>query len=259
LSALECGHSQPQIEAVGINNRGLRIALGAFCVCKTTNILCESDYENLTESRRRKLTNIALHVSENENHPVNKLLRDQEVYDEYAFRRKLYKPFFIRTQEACVTVECVKELEHPPWMNNNSDNMITQLMACQKGQDRSESVGIRAELETIIEEEGLRKYARVYTVGSVLEERSRCAIVMGHREAKIRLAGQMSIFNAEAQANIQAIKITRRWRVDKRILMTDSISNIVAQEETFTRGNSKKMVLKNLMAEEGSNLKLMWA
>jgi hypothetical protein len=105
-----------------INNRGLRIALGAFCVCKTTNILCESRYENLTERRRRKLTNIALHVAENKNHPVNKLLRDQEVYDEYALRRKLSKPFFIRAQEACVTlgvdlgtVECVKELEHPPY------------------------------------------------------------------------------------------------------------------------------------------------
>jgi hypothetical protein len=55
------------------------IALGAFCVCKITNILCESGYVNLDESRRRKLTNIALHVAENENHPVNKLLRDQEV------------------------------------------------------------------------------------------------------------------------------------------------------------------------------------
>jgi hypothetical protein len=32
----------------------------------------------------------------------------------------------------------------------------------------------------------------------------------------------------------------------------------VAQEETFTRRNSKKMVLKELMGEEGSNLKLMW-
>jgi hypothetical protein len=74
-----------------------------------------------------------------------------------------------------------------------------------------------------------------------------CAIVMGHREVKIRLAGQMSIFNAEAQA----IKITRRWRVNKLIIMTDSLSNIVAQEETFTRRNSKKIVLKNLMAEEG--------
>jgi hypothetical protein len=41
------------------------------------------------------------------------------------------------------------------------------------------------------------------------------------------------------------------------IIMTDSL--IVAQEETFTIGNSKKMVLKDLMAEESSNLKLMWA
>jgi ribonuclease HI len=81
---------------------------------------------------------------------------------------------------------------------------------------------------------------------------------MSQRELKIRLAGPMSIFNAEAQANIAGIKITRRWVVDKRIIMTDSLSNIVAQEETFTRGNSKKMVLKDLMAEEGSNLKLMW-
>jgi hypothetical protein len=78
----------------------IRIALGAFCVCKTKNILC---YDNLDERRRRrKLTNIALHVAENENHPVNKLLRDQEVYNEYALRRKLSKPFCIRAQDAWV-------------------------------------------------------------------------------------------------------------------------------------------------------------
>jgi hypothetical protein len=50
-----------------------------------------TEYENLMEKRRRKLTNIALHIAENENHPVHKLLRDQEVYDEYALRGKLYK------------------------------------------------------------------------------------------------------------------------------------------------------------------------
>jgi hypothetical protein len=65
---------------------------------------------------------------------------------------------------------------------------------------------------------------------------------MSHWDVKIRLAGQMSIFDADAQAIIQAIKITTRWRVDKLIIMTDSFSNIVAQEETFTIRNSKKMV-----------------
>jgi hypothetical protein len=75
------------------------------------------------------------------------------------------------------------------------DNMITQLMALPKG---SGSARIRVELETIIEEEGLREYARVHTDGSVMDERSGCEIVMGHRV----VAGQMSVFNAEAQAII---------------------------------------------------------
>jgi hypothetical protein len=181
--------------------------LGAFCVCKTTNILCESGNDNLDERRRIKQTNIALHVAENENHPVNKLLRD-----EYTLRRKLSKPFFIRAQEACATlslymgtVDCVKELEHPPWINNNSDNMITQLITLPKA---SGSTRVRAELETIIEEEGLREYARVHTDDSGMDERSGCPIVIGQREVKIRLAGQMSILNAEAQAIIEPIKIT---------------------------------------------------
>jgi hypothetical protein len=56
----------------------------------------------------------------------------------------------------------VKELEHPPWINNNADNKITQLMALPKG---SRSARNRAELETIIEEEELREYAR----GSVID------------------------------------------------------------------------------------------
>jgi hypothetical protein len=79
-------------------------------------------------------------------------------------------------------------------------------------------------LETIIEEKGLREYARVYTDGSVMDEWSGCAIVMGHREEKIGLAGQMSIFNAEAQAIIEAIKTTKRWGVDKRIIMIISVT-----------------------------------
>jgi hypothetical protein len=146
LSALEYGSiaygsaTDGQLKRLEtIHNRGVKSALGAFCVT-TTKILCESGYDNLDETRKRKLTNITLHVAENENHPVNKLLRDQEVYDEFALRRKLSKPFFIRAQEACAilgvdlgTVECVKELEHPLWINNNSDNMITQPMALPKG------------------------------------------------------------------------------------------------------------------------------
>jgi hypothetical protein len=61
-------------------------------------------YDNLDERRRRKLSNIALHVAENGDHPVNKLLRDHKIFDEYALRRKLSKPFFTRAQDAYATL-----------------------------------------------------------------------------------------------------------------------------------------------------------
>jgi ribonuclease HI len=106
--------------------------------------------------------------------------------------------------------------------------------------------------------EGLQEFTRVYTDGSVMEDRVGCWVICGPQEIKIRLAKQMCIFNAEAQIIIEAIKATRRWGIVKRILITDSFSNLMAQETVFTKGNTKKTELKDVLAEEGSNLRLMW-
>jgi hypothetical protein len=42
-----------------VHNKGLRIAIGAFCECRTENILCESGFESLAERRKRKTINTA--------------------------------------------------------------------------------------------------------------------------------------------------------------------------------------------------------
>jgi hypothetical protein len=73
-----------------------------------------------------------------------------------------------------------------------------------------------------------------------------------------RLPKQMYIFNAEAVAILEAIKATRRWWIAKKIILTDSLSNLMAQEKIYTRGNSKIAELKDLLAEERANLKIMW-
>jgi hypothetical protein len=36
----------------------------------------------------------------------------------------------------------------------------------------------------------------------------------------------MPIFNAEVVAFLEAIKATRRWRIAKKIILTDSLSNL---------------------------------
>jgi hypothetical protein len=70
LSALEYGSaahgsaSNAQIKRLEpVHNKALRIALGAFCVCRTRNIMCESGFESLAESRKRKIIKTAIHVA----------------------------------------------------------------------------------------------------------------------------------------------------------------------------------------------------
>jgi hypothetical protein len=44
----------------------------------------------------------------------------------------------------------------------------------------------------------------------------------------------------------------------QKIIFTDSLSTLMAQEKIYTRGNSKKVELKDLLAEERANPKIMW-
>jgi hypothetical protein len=164
----------PRLEPV--HNKGQRIVIEAFCVGRTENILCESGFESLAERRRRKYINTAIHVVANESHPVNEWFREEEAFDNYTLNMKLTKPFFIRPLEACATLDVDLNMvkkprreENPPWMGDNIENIITRMMA---GTAR-----LIAKLEQTIVEEGLPKFTRVYTDGSVLEDRVGCSVI----------------------------------------------------------------------------------
>jgi hypothetical protein len=121
------------------------------------------------------------------------------------------------------TVESARQLEHPPWIGYNMEYVNTQITTIPKG---TATARIKAEMEHTIKVEGLEEYVRVFTDGSLIEDRVGCAIICEAREIKIRLPKQMLIFNAEAVAILEAIKATRRW--GKNYL------NVIAQEKTYT-------------------------
>jgi hypothetical protein len=106
-----------------VHNKGLRIALGAFCVCRTENIMCE-----LTWSLEVDLD----------------------------------------------MVESATQLEHPPWIGDNMENVNIQMTAIPKG---TATARIKAEMEQTIKEEGLEEYVRVYTDGLLMGDRLGCAII----------------------------------------------------------------------------------
>jgi hypothetical protein len=47
------------------------------------------------ERRKRKIIEMALHVAEEAEHPINQHLENRRAYDQYAERPKLTKPFFV--------------------------------------------------------------------------------------------------------------------------------------------------------------------
>jgi ribonuclease HI len=179
---LVCQNELKSLEA--IHSKRLRIALGAFCICRSENILCESGFEDLT--------------------------------------------------------------------NMSVENIIAELMATSRGAGID---AIRADIEQIINKTGLQEYQRVFTDGSLIGNKVGCAIVTTQTNIKIR---PTTIFNAELQAILEAIKLMRRNNVVTKIIFTNSLSNLIPQQNLITKKNPKAAELRDLMAEEGNNLKLMW-
>jgi hypothetical protein len=68
--------------------------------------------------------------------------------------------------------ELCKTPETPFWTNISAENIITELMATLRGSgiDR-----IRADMQQIINENGLREYQRVFTDGSIIGNKVGCA------------------------------------------------------------------------------------
>jgi hypothetical protein len=67
-----------------IHNQGLRIAVGAFCICSTKNLLCEAEMENLSIKRALKAATTAIKMAARLEHPMKEALGDAETYDWYA-------------------------------------------------------------------------------------------------------------------------------------------------------------------------------
>jgi hypothetical protein len=75
-----------------IHNQGLRCAIGAFCINKIENLLCEGGWSNLNHRRMIKAAITAIRLS------------SRPEYNNYAVRPKLTKLYPIRALDACASL-----------------------------------------------------------------------------------------------------------------------------------------------------------
>jgi ribonuclease HI len=110
-------------------------------------------------------------------------------------------------------------------------------------------------MQQLIEDERLNEH--IYTDGSLKEEQVGWAVVVPSSTLKYRLILETTIFNAEMFAILKAMKQPNEKNCS-RIIMTDSLSSLIALEKVFPSKNSMENKILNMLAEKGERLKLMW-
>jgi hypothetical protein len=130
-------------------------------------------------------------------------------------------------------VEGRRTPENTFWTKMGAENIITELMATLRG---AEIEQIRADMEQIINENGLREYQIVFTDGSLIGKKVRYAIVTTQTNIKIGLAEPTTIFNAQLLAILEAVKLMRSNDVVKKNLQRlskqpDSTTELSHQEK----------------------------
>jgi hypothetical protein len=89
-----------------IRNKELRIALGAFCINRTQNLLIEAGESTLTQSREIKTVDMVVKITKKPEHPINnRHLKSKKAYDQYGLRPSLTTPFFVKAKETCSMLE----------------------------------------------------------------------------------------------------------------------------------------------------------
>jgi hypothetical protein len=81
------------------HNRGVKLALGLFVICRSKNALCEANIPTLAEIRELNNVKTTIRIIANPKHPMRPLSIDPNITDEYAYRVTTQKPLHVRAAE----------------------------------------------------------------------------------------------------------------------------------------------------------------
>jgi hypothetical protein len=101
------------------------------------------------------------------------------------------------------------------------------------------------------------EYDQIYTDGSLKDDKVGFAIVTNNQIIKKRMRSQSSIYSAEQQAIITAMKSTTPTN-KPTITAMDSLSSLLAAFGNRWTRNAKKRNFRRLLDNSRSHIKLIW-
>jgi hypothetical protein len=216
------------------HNRGIRLALGVFAVCRTDNALCKAGVSTLAD--KRNLNNHSF-IS-NPNHPIRPYCLNQTKLDEYQQPQNLY------SHHQWSTVENYRStLEKSNASHSTSDHQG------QISTTYSIIYFVQTDEEHATKDSKLKlnkHHIKIYTDGSKKDKKVGYAVVLSESTIKKRQFTQNSICSAEQSAIINAIYSTTNYN-QKRVIITDSLSTIIAVSVGKRSKNPKTQLIRKLI------------
>jgi hypothetical protein len=131
----------------------------------------------------------------------------------------------------------------PPWTNIDQNRLDYELYAIRRGASNER---FQAETFRILNNK-YEHHSKIYTDGSKKDEKvGYASVVLSENTIKRRQFPQNSIYSAEQSAIINAIYSTASYN-RKRVIITDSLSTIIAVSDRKRSKNPKTQLIRKLI------------
>jgi len=238
-----------------IHNQGLRIAIGAFCITKTTEVLREAGALSLKELRKKSIAICGIRTLEKGNHPLNAPI-NSNLRERLERNPTLPAPFPLRVRNQLDNyglgnqkIQQDIDWNLPPWEELDDDMIDTDMIPFSKENRTIIMQNFQQQLEKY------HQHEHIYTDGSKTENKVGFSIVKWDGIVRKRLPDPTTVYSAEATAIRDAgVGHLESW--ETKLILTDSLSTLQA-----VRNSNKNSIIKcitKLLYDGGGNVKLKW-
>jgi hypothetical protein len=236
-----------------VHNQGLRIAVGAFCITKTAELLKEAGAHSLEELRNKTIAIMGLRTKEKHGHPLQQR-PNNKLKEQISRHNHLPTPFNARVEDSLEHFGLARNSIYedldwalPPWQQLDEEIFDTDMLQFSK---KNTTIILQNFQQQIQKYDG---YDQIYTDGSKSDEGVGCSVISWPHMYLQRLPNQTSVYTAEAKAIDFAGQLGDR---ERKVILTDSLSTIDA-----VKNNNKNPIIQRIIRklhENRGRLKLKW-
>jgi ribonuclease HI len=242
-------------------NTGIRLCTGAYRTSPIDSLLIESGQLNFNLRNTIAILKYGVKILSWNNHPLKEKIQDDTAYNSLKNRSLNYQPLFVRIKSNLlkynIHTNCefdkTKFQESPPWLNCNAD-VNTSLDKFKKSETNQQQ--FQSSYNQIISTKYLA-YKKIFSDGSVDDEKSGCAIKCQEFSENWRLTNHTSICTAELYAIMKGVEYSIENEGNFFLICSDSYSALLIIKQIYPV-HPIAIQIKHLLSSTDKIIKFLW-